>query len=358
MKNVRFGLVGCGYISPNHAWSISVLEDAELVAVMDINEKAARKIGERFKADWYTEYDSLLNRNDIDAIAIATPSGLLHAELGIKAAQMGKHVIVEKPLATTLEQANSLIEECKKRKVKLAGIFQERFTKAAQQLKKAADESRFGAKFLGSAYIKWYRLQNYYDTSGGWRGTWKYDGGGSLINQSIHAIDLLQWIMGPVRRVHGRIAVRTHRIETEDIGVATLEFENGAFGVIESTTSAYPGLFTRLEICGEKGTVVIENKAIKTWKFIETREDDPKEEEVPGGEIVGAGPNVGLVEIDPSKSGILHKAQYDDFVKAIKEDRKPLVDGIEAKKALEIILGIYRSAQEKREIDFPLKIIK
>jgi predicted dehydrogenase len=181
-----------------------------------------------------------------------------------------------------------------------------------------------------------------------------YDGGGSLINQSIHTIDLLQWIMGPVRRVHGRIAVRTHSIETEDVGVATLEFENGAFGVIEGTTSAYPGLFTRLEICGEKGTAVIENRVIKTWKFIEKREGDPKEEEVPGGGTIGAGPSVGLVEIDPSESGILHKVQYDGFVKAIKEDRKPLVDGIEAKKALEIILGIYRSAQEKREIDLPL----
>jgi len=354
MKKVRFGLVGCGFISPNHAWSISVLEDAELVAVMDIKEKAARKMGERFKVDWYTDYDSLLKRKDIDAIAIATPSGL-HAELGIKAAQMGKHVIVEKPIATTLEQANSLIVECKKRKVKLAAIFQERFNAASQQLKKAADEGRFGVKFLGSAYMKWYRLQEYYDASDGWRGTWKYDGGGSLINQSIHTIDQLQWIMGPVRRVHGRIAVRAHRIETEDVGVATLEFENGAFGVIEGTTSAYPGLFTRLEICGDKGAAVIENRVIKTWKFVEKREDDPKEQKVPEGETsAGHGSNIGLVEIDPIKGGILHKAQYDDFVRAIKEDRKPLVDGMEAKKALEIILAIYRSAQEKREIDLPL----
>ena len=263
--------------------------------------------------------------------------------------------IVEKPIAVTLEQANRLIEECEKRKVKLATIFQERFEESSQQLKKAADEGRFGTMVLASAYVKWYRLQEYYDASDGWRGTWKYDGGGSLVNQAIHTIDLLQWIMGPVRKVHGRIAARTHSIETEDVGVATLEFENGAFGVIEGTTSASPGLFTRLEICGGKGSAVIENRVIKTWKFVEKREDDPKEQKVPGGETsAGHGPSTGLGRIDPIKGGILHKAQYDDFVKAIKEDRKPLVDGMEAKKALEIILGIYRSAQEKREIDLPL----
>ena len=355
MGKIRFGLVGCGFIGLTHAWAISSLENAELVAVMDIKEKSAREIGERFKVNWYTDYNSLLKRDNIDAIAIATPSGL-HAEQAIKAARAGKHVMVEKPMAVTFEQANKTIEECKKKKVKLGSIFQERFCESSQWLKKAADEGRFGTLILGDAYVKWYRYQKYYDTSGGWRGTWKYDGGGALINQSIHTIDLLRWIMGPVKRIHSRTATRTHNIETEDVGVASLEFENGALGIIEGTTSAYPGLFSRLEIHGDKGSAVIENRAIKTWRFAEKKKGDPEEEKVPGGELVGAGPSVGvdLEGRDPSKIGVQHRVQYNDFVKAILEDREPLVNGVEGKKTLEVVLGIYRSVQDKTDIELPL----
>ena len=356
MQKIRFGLVGCGFISLNHGWAISTLENAELVAVADINPEASRQVAERFGASWYTKYGDLLEREDIDAIAIATPSGL-HAEQTIAAAEARKHVIVEKPMSISLKEANQMIRICKENGVKLGCIFQQRFLRPSQQIKRAAEEGRFGRLFCGGTYVKWYRLQKYYHASGGWRGTWRYDGGGALINQSIHTIDLLQWIMGPVKKVFGRTATVSHKIETEDVGVASLEFENGAFGTIEGATSAYPGLFARLEINGTNGCAVIENGALKTWKFVEKKEKEPQEEKVPSGDAVGAGPSVGVdfKGRDPSKSGIAHREQYQDFVNAILEDREPLVNGEEAKKAIEIVLAIYRSAQEGKEVNLPLQ---
>lgn len=357
-QKIRFGLVGCGFISLNHAWAISTLENAELVAVADINQEASRQVGEQFAAGWHNEYDDLLKRNDINAIAIATPSGL-HAGQAIAAAKAGKHVIVEKPMSISLKEANQMIRVCKKNRVKLGCIFQQRFFKSSQQVKKAVEEGRFGRLVCGGAYVKWYRLQKYYDASGGWRGTWKYDGGGALINQSIHTIDLLQWIMGPVKKVFGYTATVGHKIETEDTGVAILEFENGAFGTIEGTSSAYPGLFARLEVNGTRGSVAIENGVLKTWKFAEKKEKDPEEEKVPSGDAVGAGPSVGVdfKARDPSKSknGIAHREQYRDFVNTILQDREPVVNGEEGKKALEIILAVYQSAQEGREVNLPLQ---
>ena len=352
MEKVRFGLVGCGFIGLNHAWAISTSKKTKLVAVADINEKAAKELGDRFKVDYYTDYQYLLNREDIDAIGNATPSSL-HPAMAIEAAQAGKHVIVEKPIGTSLKEVDEAIEACKKKGVKFAGIFQMRFSKVSQQIKKAAQEGRFGRFILGDAYVKWYRIQKYYDS---WRGTWEYDGGGALINQSIHTIDLLQWIMGPVKRVRGFTATRAHKMETEDVGLGLLEFENGAHGVIEGTTAAYPGLYQRLEINGDKGCAVLENKALKTWRFTEEKEGDPQEEEVPPGSVVGAGPSVGVdfKGRDPSKSGVDHRYQYEDFADAIRENREPLVSGVEARKALEIILAIYQSANEGKEISLPL----
>lgn len=352
MEKVRFGLVGCGFIGLTHAWALSTSEKTELVAVADIDEKRAKEMGERFGVPYYTSQERLLNREDVDAIGNATPSSL-HPGMAIEAAQAGKHVIVEKPIGTLLKEVDEAIEICKKRGVKFASIFQMRFSDASQKIKKAAEEGRFGRFMLGGAYVKWYRVQEYYDN---WRGTWEYDGGGALINQSIHTIDLLQWIMGPVKKVRGFTATRIHKMETEDVGAGLLEFENGACGIIEGTTAAYPGLYQRLEINGDKGCAVLENKALKTWRFTEEKKGDPQEEEVPDGSLIGAGPNVGVdyEGRDPSKSGIDHRYQYEDFADAIRENREPFVSGVDARKALEIILAIYQSVNEGKEVSLPL----
>jgi len=335
-QKLGFGIIGIGNISEFHAKCIQQIERCELIAVCSRSEEKAAK---EYNVPFYTNFIELINRDDINVVSICTPSGM-HLEPALAAAQAGKHVIVEKPIEITLERADQIINTCKKSNVKLAVIFQNRFGEAVQRLRKAVQEGQVGKLILGDAYIKWHRTQEYYD-SGGWRGTLKGDGGGALINQSIHTIDLLQWIMGPVKSVYGKVGTLTHRIEGEDLGLALLTFENGAMGMIEGSTSIYPGFHERLEIHGEKGTVVLESGRIKTWK-IEGKEDG-KEKKSENAKTGGAS--------DPMAISIEgHLAQYRDYIDAIYEDREPLVNGIEGRKALEIVLAIYRSSREGKPI--------
>ena len=340
---LNFALVGCGVIASCHARCISELENARLVAVCDIIEARAHKLAESYPAAVYTDYFTLLRRDDIDIVDVLTPSGL-HAEVGIAAALAGKHVIVEKPMDVSLDQADALIEACCQAKVKLCCISQHRFDPAIQELVQAVAAGKLGALNFCGAYTQWYRAQSYYD-SGDWRGTQALDGGGALMNQSIHYVDLLQHVMGPVEEVYARTAALAHaRIEVEDIAVATLKFRSGALGVIEGMTLAYPGFCARLEVFGTDGGVIIENDQIKEWQLRSGEKYDRPTEEA---HLI-----VGTTSADIWHHA--HRRQIADMTEAIWEDREPLCNGSEGRKPLEIVLAIYQSARTGNPVKLPL----
>lgn len=336
-------------ISDFHSAAIDELENGQLVAVSSRNPDNAKRVANRYNVDWYTDYNEMLKRDDLDIVTICTPSGA-HVEPSIAVAEAGKHLIVEKPLEVTLERCDAIIEASGKAGVKLCGIFPSRFSECNQLVKQTIESGRFGRLALGDAYIKWYRTQEYYD-SGGWRGTWELDGGGALMNQSVHAIDLLQWLMGPVVSVQAFTDTLAHqRIEVEDVAAAVLRFESGALGVIEGSTAAFPGLLKKIEISGFKGTVILEEEDILRWEFDpETPEDEEIRKQFAKKRSGGGG------AADPRAiSYENHRRQMEDMLRAIEEDGTPLVDGREARKAVEIILAIYKSSQEGKPVQLPL----
>ncbi len=334
-EKLGFGIIGIGNVSTIHAECIQQLEGSELIAVCSRSEQKAKKASQEYDVPYYTDFINLVKRDDIDVVSICTPNGM-HLEPAIASAEVGKHVIVEKPIEITLNRADKIIDTCQKANVKLAVIFQNRFAKAVQILRKAVQDGVLGKLILGDAYVKWHRTQEYYD-KGGWRGTIKGDGGGALINQSIHTIDLLQWIMGPIKTVYGKIGTFMHKIEGEDLGIAIITFKNNAIGIIEGSTSIYPGFPERLEIHGEKGTVILEGGKIKTWDIQEMKE---KPERLVEARRTGGASDPMAISIEG------HMAQYQDMIDAIRKNREPMVNGIEGRKALEIVLAIYRSSKE------------
>jgi UDP-N-acetyl-2-amino-2-deoxyglucuronate dehydrogenase len=270
MNSVRFAIVGTGNIAAFHARAIELVEGAELVAVHSRRADAGQKFASEYSAEYVADYAILLAREDIDAIAITTPSGT-HAELGIEAARAGKHVLCEKPIDITPARIDSLVETCHENGVQLGAIFQSRFGPGALALKKAVEEGRFGQLVQCAAYIPWYRSQEYY-ASAGWRGTWNLDGGGALMNQSIHAIDLLLWLAGDVTEVSARCGTALHNnIEVEDNAVAWLSFQNGAFGVVQGSTACYPGESKRIEIKGSAGSATLVDDMPTFWQFAEEK---------------------------------------------------------------------------------------
>ena len=349
MARHGWGIVGCGMISRFHAAAIRRLRGCRLVAGADDVAAATEAFGSELGCAATTDVRAMLQREDIDIVSVCTPSGA-HAEPAIAAARAGKHVIVEKPLEVTLARCDRIIRACRKAGVVLGVIFPSRFADAAQLVKKTIDRGRLGRLTLADAYVKWWRTQAYYD-SGGWRGTWKLDGGGALMNQSIHAIDLLQWLVGPVESVRAITATIAHeRIEVEDAAVAALRFRNGALGTIEGTTAAFPGLLKRIEISGDRGTVGLEEDNITIWRFDSKRRGDDAVLSRHGAQAAAGGG-----ASDPSAISFEgHRRQFADFVKAIEAGRKPLVDGPEGRKAVEIILAIYKSARSGRPVKLPL----
>jgi UDP-N-acetyl-2-amino-2-deoxyglucuronate dehydrogenase len=343
MKTLNFALVGCGVISSCHARCISELENARLVAVCDLVGAKATKLAETYPAEVYVNYHDLVRRDDIDIVNVLTPSGL-HAEVGIAAAKAGKHVIVEKPMDVSLAKADALIASCRQFGVKLCCISQHRFDFAMQDLKKAITDGKLGSLNFCGSYTQWYRAQNYYD-SGDWRGTWELDGGGALMNQSIHYVDLLQYVMGPVDEVHALTATRSHvRIQVEDIAIAVVKFRSGAVGVIEGMTLAYPGFCARLEVFGADGGVIIENDQVKEWRLR-------------SGEIYERQPAEVHLIVGTTSADIWHhshRRQIADMMQAIWQDREPLCNGSEGRKPLEIVLAIYQSARTHQPVKLPL----
>jgi len=271
-------------------------------------------------------------------------------EPAVAAAKAGKHVIVEKPLDVTLKRCDAIVSACAAAGVTLATIFPSRFHESAQVLKRAVEQGRFGRLTIGDAYVKWYRTQQYYD-SGAWRGTWALDGGGALMNQAIHSVDLLLWLMGPVAEVTAHTATLAHqRIEVEDVAMATLRFANGALGVIEATTTAYPGALKRIEIHGSEGSAVLEEEDIKTWAFAKaTARDKSLLERMAGKTQTGGG------AADPAAIGHHgHTAMFKDVLKAISGGTQPLIDGAEGRRSVEVILAIYKAGESGRSVTLPL----
>lgn len=337
MTNLRFAIIGCGVIGNIHAECISDLEDAELVAVCDVIEDRSKKLGEKYNCSFYTDINLMLQKENIDIVNICTPSGL-HAKCGVICAKAKKHIICEKPIDVNEENAMMLINACEEAGVKLSVISQHRFDSGIVELKKAVENGELGKLYFGGSHTKWYRSQEYYD-SGDWRGTWELDGGGALMNQSIHYVDMLQYIMGSIDNLYANCATLGHeRIEVEDEAVATVRFKNGAIGIIEGNTNAYPGLSTRLDIYAEKATVIIENDKVVLWKNkdgLERSIKDMKRNSIAGSSAKDI-------------SSYSHMLQFKDMMSAIRDNRKPMVDGYEGLKPLKIILAIYKSNKENR----------
>ncbi len=351
MQKIGFGIVGCGMIAQFHARAIGDLKNARVVAAYTQHPENAKKIVELAPAcQVYTDYAAFLTHPGLDIVNICTPSGA-HLEPAVEAARAGKHVVVEKPLEITLSRCDRLIAACRKAGVQICTIFPSRFSAANRVLKDAIEEGRFGKLTLGDTYVKWWRTQQYYD-GGGWRGTWQLDGGGAFMNQAIHNVDLLQWFMGDIAEVAGFTGTLAHeRIEVEDTGVAAIKFRNGALGVIEATTSAHPGLLKKTEIHGTQGTVIVEQDDVLLWQFEPSSRKDAiirkKFAQRQGGGGGAADPKA------ISYSG--HLEQLRDFVKAVQTGGKPLVDGEEGRRSVEIILAIYKAAESGKSIALPLK---
>ena len=351
MKTYGFGIVGCGMISEYHAAAIADLPNARLVAGADIVEKNRKKFMEKHGCEAAADYRELMSRKDIDVVCVCTPSGA-HLEPAVAAARAGKHVIVEKPIEITLERADAVIRACDENRVRLCTIFPYRFTEGAIALKAAIDQGRFGRITVGDAYNKWWRTQAYYD-SGAWRGTWKLDGGGACMNQGIHAVDLIQWYLGPVESVCAFADCLAHeRIEVEDTAVAAVRYRSGAMGVIECTTSVYPGLSRKIEIHGDQGTVIMADETFIRWEFAQER---PEDKDIRTRLAFGKG-FVGAGAADPSAiSYVHHREQIKDFLHAIDTGSQPVCDGREGRKSVEIILALYRSARQGQYVTLPLQ---
>ncbi len=338
---VRYGIIGCGVIYDWHAEVIANLpEIAELVAVCDTDPAALRRAVDKSKVRGYASPEALIADPEIDAVTIAVPSGL-HAEIGVQALQAGKHVLTEKPIDVTLAHADALIDAARQSGKLLACVSQNRYGAGLQKLREWLDAGRLGKIVYGESAVKWYRTQEYYD-SGAWRGTWALDGGGALMNQGVHYADQLRWAMGRPKSVVARMATLGHeRIEVEDIVTATIEFESGALGTLTSTTCAYPGFETRLEIYGTDGSVRIVNNELEIARFTDGSEYDASS----FGE--GVAPDIADTgSSHPRALGTyLHWRQFDDFTRAILENRPPKITAQDGRAALELVLAVYQSAR-------------
>jgi predicted dehydrogenase len=340
---MRVGIIGCGGISRAHARAVAAIPSARLVAGADIVPERLEAAKQSYGGiDGYLDYHELLARDDIDVVCVCTPSGL-HGQVAIDAAKAKKHVMTEKPLDVNLEQADAMIKAAKENGVKLSVIFQNRFRPMVVRAKQMIEEGRLGDILLASGYVKWYRTQEYYDSGLKWRGTLALDGGGALINQAVHTVDLLQWMVGPVASVTAQKATVAHKIEGEDIALGLFKYRNGAMGVFEASTVCYPGSAARVEIHGTKGGVTVDGD--KMTLGIKGEEKSEESEAEASG-----------VSADPlALSAGMHAVQLSRFFEAIREDKEPDPSGEEGRKALEIIVAFYQSADTGKPVALPLR---
>ncbi|MCC2669153.1 MAG: oxidoreductase [Armatimonadetes bacterium] len=348
---IGYGIVGCGVIAPWHAGSLKDhVQGARLVACCDEVPERAREFAAKYDIPKvYTDYAEMLADPEVQAVSVCTPSGL-HSEMVIQASHAGKHAMTEKPMDITLAKIDEMIAVTRRNRTKLGVIFQRRTSELWQVVREAVQSGKLGKMVLGDAYLKYYRSQQYYD-SGAWRGTWALDGGGALMNQGVHLVDQLQWVMGPVDTVFSFADHLARDIEVEDTSVSALRFKNGAFGTLQGTTSVvgsaewerdssgavqvtkWGGLEHRMEFHGDRGTIMVDGERIVKW--VVPGEPEPILE---GGD--------GSAASDPRAISMRgHVIQLQDFVDAIREDRDPMVTGEDARPAVEIILAVYQSAQ-------------
>jgi UDP-N-acetyl-2-amino-2-deoxyglucuronate dehydrogenase len=331
---IRVGILGSGNISATHARAARLTNGVETVAYWGRNaEKAASMAAEHGGAP-YGHLEAFLAHRPMDAVIVGTPSGM-HAEHALAAARRGLHVLVEKPLDIATARVDALIDECDRASVKLGVIFQDRTAPGLVWLRNLIASGGLGTVFLASARVKWYRPPEYYGGSR-WRGTWALDGGGALMNQGIHTVDLLLWLLGDVNRVYAKTMTALHKIEVEDTAIATLSFANGAIGTLEATTSVYPGWPRRVEITGTKGTVVVENDAIVSVELTTPPTEPPPN-------VTG---NANASSSSPIVSDVRgHQRVIEDFARAIEGNTTPLCDGRDGRRSVALVEAAYRSAR-------------
>ncbi len=346
---MKYALIGCGRISTNHI-KAAINNNLEIMAVCDIVPDHIKTLLEKHGLEsdtaikYYTDYKQMIRENELDLISIATESGS-HAEIALYCIERGIHVIIEKPIAMSLQDADKIIKLSEEKCVKVSACHQNRFNIAVQEMRKALEKGRFGKLSHGSIHVRWNRNRDYY-TQAPWRGTWAQDGG-ALMNQCIHGIDLLRWTFGDeIEEVYGQTRRQFHQyLEAEDVGMAVVKFKNGAIGTIEGTTNVYPqNLEETLCVFGEKGTVKIGGKAtnnIEVWNFAE--------------EMGGDNEIKRLMEVSSNVYGNGHTSLFADVIEAIEKDRKPYVDAVAGKNALELVLGIYKSQKTGQAVKFPLE---
>lgn len=345
--SLKYALIGCGRISPNHL-AAAIKNELEIVALCDIVPESMENIISKFNlspsTSTYTNYKELLEKEKPELVAICTESGK-HGQMALDCINAGCHLIVEKPIALSLEEVDEIINKAKEKNVKVSTCHQNRFNKSIQKVREAVEQERFGRLLHGTAHIRWNRGEDYYKQAL-WRGTWEQDGG-ALMNQCIHNIDLLRWMMGDeIVEVVGMIDNMNHPfIETEDLGMALIKFSNGSYGIVEGTTNVYPvNLEETLYIFGDRGTVKVGGKSvnlIEEWQFADHLDDPDEVKEK-------------YHENPPNIYGFGHSPLYMDVIEAIQNNREPYVTAEDGRRALELVLAIYKSAAEGKSVKLPL----
>lgn len=334
---MNFAIVGCGHIAGKHAEAVNQISHARLMAVCDKMKENMTNYVREFGAKPYGDYDAMLQDPFVDIVSICTPSGT-HASLAVKAAAAGKHIVLEKPMALTLEDADRVIRACHENNVKLSVVHPNRFRPAVKELRELLDDGRFGKLSHAAAAVRWNRGQEYYDLAA-WRGTRSMDGG-VLMNQAIHNLDLLLWMMGPVEEIQAYSATRLRQIESEDVAVAVVRFANGALGSIEAATTVYPkNLEESLSLFGEGGTAQIGGAQANRFRHLT----------MAGMDDGAVSRIIDRVDRDPSgKPG--HQAILEDLIDAIASDREPSVGGKDGRDAIKFVLGILQAAEQRKAV--------
>jgi UDP-N-acetyl-2-amino-2-deoxyglucuronate dehydrogenase len=341
---IRFALIGAGNVAKIHAAAIHAIANAQLTVVCSRGQARGEELAQQHGAVWVQDYHEAVGRDDVDAVIICTPSGT-HGAIAEAAAQAGKHLLVEKPLEITLPRIDAMLKRADQYGVRLGCVFQSRMREGVQAAKQALDAGRLGTLITANAFVPWSRSAAYYQDS--WRGTWELDGGGALMNQSIHSIDLLQWLAGDVASVYAHSEALVHNIQAEDTATALLRFKNGAQGVIQGMTSLYHGQMARIEIYGSKGSIVLEDGRVILWKLADATDAEAER-------LAGLDTWKGSGASDPTSIGFyLHQQQIEQFIAALQDKNAPFISGADGRKAVEIVRAIYHSAQQQQPVTLP-----
>lgn len=333
---IRFGIIGCGTISHWYAGALAAMDRAELTRVYDAFPEPAKAFSKQYGVAYCTDLEEFL-ASDLDAVCVCTPSGL-HARCAVAAARAGKHIVVEKPMGITTAQLDEIEKACAENKVKLCAVSQLLFSDGARKVRRAVDEGKLGRPILGDAVMKYFRSEEYY-RRGGWRGTWEMDGGGALMNQGIHGVSLLLYLMGPVRTVTALTKTLRHSIEVEDTAAALLEFENGALGYLVGTTSVTPGLPRVVNLHGTRGSITLTEDAVTQWDL----EGEPP--------LPPRAADARNTANDPTGfSTENHRRQLDDFIDALQNGTEPKLGPREGRRPVDLILAVYRSAETGKTV--------